>query len=259
MILERAKIGEQRHFIKEGTEDFYLLTLIAPNIAREAKPGQFVMIKASYTLDPFLRRPFSIFFCEGEKIVLLYKVVGKGTNLMSNWRGGEKVSVLGPLGRGFQIMAECPQWLVAGGTGIAPLYFLGAELAKKGIGVQFIWGLRYKVAQGLLDLLNEKLGSLVIYTEDGSMGDQGLVTSGVEALYEKQKPAGIYACGPWPMLKALAFWAKKENIPMQVSLETQMACGIGACLGCIVEGKDGYKKLCQQGPVFKAEEIKWER
>ncbi|MCD6215085.1 MAG: dihydroorotate dehydrogenase electron transfer subunit, partial [Candidatus Desulfofervidus sp.] len=93
MILETAKIGEQRHFIEEGTEDFYLLTLIAPNIAREAKPGQFVMIKASYTLDPFLRRPFSIFFCEGEKIVLLYKVVGKGTNLMSNWRGGEEVSV----------------------------------------------------------------------------------------------------------------------------------------------------------------------
>jgi len=259
MILETAKVLEQRHFINKGTENFHLLTLFAPNIAREAKPGQFVMVKVDYTLDPFLRRPFSIFFCEGEKIALLYKVVGKGTNLMSNWRGGEEVSVLGPLGRGFQILPEFPQWLVAGGAGIAPLCFLGSELIKKGVSFKIIWGLRYKVREDLIDLLHEKLGSLIIYTEDGSMGYQGLVTSGVEALYEKQKPAGIYACGPWPMLKALAFWTEKENIPMQVSLETQMACGIGACLGCIIEGKDGYKKLCQQGPVFKAEEIKWER
>ena len=98
MILETAKVLEQRYFINKGTENFHLLTLFAPNIAREAKPGQFVMVKVDYTLDPFLRRPFSIFFCEGEKIALLYKMVGKGTNLMSNWRGGEEISVLGPLG-----------------------------------------------------------------------------------------------------------------------------------------------------------------
>lgn len=214
------------------------------------------MVRVGTALDPLLRRPFSIFCQEKDTISLLYKVVGKGTNLMTTWKPGDKISVLGPLGRGFKRFPS-EVWLVAGGAGIAPLCFLGRQLEEKGISFKTIWGLRYKIADELMTLVQEKLGTVIVYTEDGSLGYQGLVTEGVRELEKEKKPNGIYACGPLPMLKALNTWAKERHIPMQVSLEANMACGIGACLGCVVETKEGYKKVCQDGPVFDAEEIKW--
>jgi dihydroorotate dehydrogenase electron transfer subunit len=259
MVLEIAKIVRHLHFTTKGGEDFHLLILFSPFIAKEAKPGQFIMLKVSPFLDPFLRRPFSIFFVEGQNIALLYKVVGKGTNLMVNLKEKAKISLLGPLGKGFSLYHQGPQWLVAGGVGIGGVFFLANLLKKEGIKSNFLFGLRYKVDKDLIDLLKEKFGDLIIYTEDGSMGYRGMISKGIYSLYEKERPACIYACGPWPMLNSLALWAKRKNIPMQVSLETYMACGLGACLGCVVNGVDGYKKVCQDGPVFMAEEIKWEK
>ena len=259
MFLETATVIEHYHFVEPGAEAFHLVTLSMPQIASKAKPGQFVMVKVGTTLDPFLRRPFSIFYQEEDTISLLYKVVGKGTSLMTTWEPGDKVSILGPLGKGFKIFSSELQWLVAGGAGIAPLCFLGQQLKEKGIDFETIWGLRYKITNALITLVQEKLGEVVIYTEDGSLGYQGLVTEGVKKLGQKTKPNGIYACGPLPMLKALNTWINEKNIPMQISLEANMACGVGACLGCVVETKEGYKKVCQQGPVFNVKEIKWEK
>lgn len=259
MILETARVIEHTHFIASQAERFHLLTLLSPAIAAKVKPGQFVMLRVRTQLDPLLRRPFSIFWQEEETISLLYKVVGKGTHLMSQWQVGQEVSVLGPLGQGFRPLSGSPQWLVAGGAGIAPLFFLAKQLRQKNISFQVLWGLRYRVAQELIAFLKQHLGNLIIYTEDGSLGYQGLVTAGVESLSQKEYPKAVYACGPMPMLKALYFWTKKANISLQVSLEAYMGCGVGACLGCVIETKAGYKKVCQEGPVFNAEEIQWEK
>ncbi|MCD6319888.1 MAG: dihydroorotate dehydrogenase electron transfer subunit [Candidatus Desulfofervidaceae bacterium] len=260
MFLETAKVVEHCHFIEPGAEIFHLLTLSAPKIASSAKPGQFVMVRVGAAiLDPLLRRPFSIFYQGKDTISLLYKVIGKGTNLMTTWEPGDKISVLGPLGKGFKIFSSEPQWLVAGGAGIAPLCFLGSRLREKKVSFKTLWGLRYKIAPALMGVIQQKLGDLIIYTENGSLGYQGLVTEGVKRLRQEEKPEGIYACGPLPMLKALFRWTKEEGIAMQVSLEANMACGVGACLGCVIETKEGYKKVCRQGPVFNAEEIKWEK
>ncbi len=259
MIVETARVIEHKHFIAPHAEEFHLLTLLAPEIAAKAQPGQFVMLRIGTQLDPLLRRPFSIFWQEEETISLLYKVVGKGTHLMAQWQAGQEVNILGPLGQGFTFISGSPQWLVAGGAGIAPLFFLAKQLSQKNISFQLLWGLRYRVAQELIAFLKQHLDNLTIYTEDGSLGYQGLVTEGVEHLYQQERPQVIYACGPMPMLRALYAWTKKENIPLQVSLEAHMACGVGACLGCVVETTSGYKKVCQDGPVFNAEEIKWEK
>ena len=256
MFLEIAKVVKHIHFVIEDAEAFHLLILNAPKIASCAKPGQFLMVKISNNFDPLLRRPFSIFFCEKEKIAILYKVVGKGTKLMTYWKEGDNVNILGPLGNGFKVYSLSSIWLLAGGAGIAPLFFLAKVLKKKKANFKFIWGLRYKVHSELLAFLKENF-DITIYTEDGSLGYQGLIMDGVKKFFDKKKPNFIYACGPLPMLKALAIWNKDKKIPMQISLETNMACGIGACLGCVISTKAGYCKVCQDGPIFDVEEIIW--
>jgi len=256
MLLEKAKVIKHIHFVAKDTDAFHLLILNAPQIALQTKPGQFLMVQVSNNFDPLLRRPFSIFFCERENIAILYKVVGKGTKIMSKWKEGNNVSLLGPLGNGFRISFSSSIWLIAGGTGIAPLFSLAKALKEKRIKFEFIWGLRYKVDCKLLDFIRKHI-KITVYTEDGSMGYKGLVTDGVNNLFSKKRPDIVYACGPLPMLKALSKWAKKENIAMQVSLETHMACGIGACLGCVISAKNGYRKVCKDGPIFDVKEIKW--
>ncbi len=258
MILEVATVVEHRHFVASKAESFHILKLRSPEIAVQAMPGQFVMLRVNELFDPLLRRPFSIFHTEKDCLYLFYKVVGKGTSLMSQWSQGREVSLLGPLGNGFGLPSKDVPWLVAGGAGIAPLFFLHHYLKHHGYRPKILWGLRYRISQELIDFLSKYLDNIVIYTEDGSLGYQGLVTEGVEKLYQITKPSKIYACGPIPMLKSVYDWLKNKDIPMEVSLEAQMACGIGACLGCIIKGKEGYKKVCCEGPVFDAREIKWD-
>jgi len=229
----------------------------APKIAKKVDPGQFVNVRISQDSDPLLRRPFSIHGVRGSSIKILYEVVGRATRILSEKKAGEYLDIIGPLGKGFSIINSRISIIVAGGMGVAPLVFL-AEKIKKGKSLVLI-GAKTK-GQILCEKDFGGLGCEVkISTDDGSQGFRGKVTGLLEKiLICTQYPVRstiIYACGPRPMLKEIIRISKKCKLPAQVSLEEHMACGIGACLGCVVETSEGLKRVCKDGPVFKAEEI----
>jgi len=237
--------------------------LKSSEIVAEARPGQFVMIRLSPNTDPLLRRPFSICTTRGEDLFLiLYKVVGKGTAIMSNAGKGERLSVLGPLGMGFELPEPGRKsLLVAGGIGVAPLVFLAHSVKT---GVTFMAGYRSSNEMIPVDQVGLGRTDISIATDDGTMGHQGFVTELLESHLAgpAEDPPNIFACGPLPMLKRIAALAVERDIPCQVSLEANMACGIGACQGCAVTAsKDGnitYYHVCRDGPVFDVNTLDWE-
>lgn len=238
----------------------YLLVLKSLDIALRASPGQFVHLRCTKGLDPLLRRPISICLTDPQKglVYLWYQVVGKGTKLLSNLKPGDTVDLMGPLGRGFTPVEGQKIALIGGGMGIAPLILLGHTLAEHNQAAAF-FGARSAEHLPPRDLFPPMEGFLA--TEDGSAGYQGFVTELLEEWITLEKPDLLYACGPQGMLKQVAAMAKKTGIPLQVSLETVMACGVGACLGCTCESArqgDSWLKVCQDGPVFWAQEVKWE-
>ncbi len=252
---------------KKLSTAYYKIGLSCPEHYAVAKPGQFIMLGFSGQTDPLLRRPFSIhklIKSEGriEGFELLYKVVGKGTAIMARQRPGDRLDVLGPLGTGFIVPRTAKVvHVVAGGIGVAPLVFLVAQLHGQNFDFSncrvFIGG-RTKD-----DLLCQdefvQLGLKVeTTTDDGSAGDQCLVTHPLEGAVERQPPDLIVACGPMAMLVCVTGIAEKHHIPCQVSIETMMGCGMGACLGCAVEGGAGKKRYlhaCLDGPVFDAVDL----
>ena len=247
---------------------YFKAVLRSPLIAKSALPGQFVMLKVAsgFSLTPFLRRPFGIHGIRSGKIEILYEVVGKGTDILSQRKPGEVIDLLGPLGNSFDCrVLKNPNRqpiLVAGGMGVAPLMLLAERLVagnrRAAIGkVRVLIGARAK-EQLLCEKEFKKIGCDVkIATDDGSAGFSGRVTALLEEalLAADCRLANIYGCGPKPMLQELARICRKKNIPAQVSLEAHMACGIGACLGCVVSTKNGYKRVCQDGPVFETENL----
>jgi len=262
VIQEKARIIDH----KQLTPTYLKLTLQNKYISSHAQPGQFVNIRISEDTDPLLRRPFSIHKIDPAKeiIEVLYEVVGKGTALLAQAKVGDELDVLGPLGTGFEIdKSRSIAVLLAGGMGIAPLRALADELlkTKKAVYV-FIGGRSMDCIQCEKEL--KDLGcEILIATEDGSAGKKGLITDLLESfLTNDVKPHDLenmvfYACGPQAMLKVVASLAMEHKVECQASLEEKMACGIGACLGCAVETKKGYKMVCKDGPVFNIKEIKW--
>ncbi len=278
-------------------EKYYKILLLCPDVARQAQPGQFVMIKVGEQREPLLRRPFSIHKVEGRRpkvegqVEILYEVVGEGSRLLSEKRKGEYLDLIGPLGNGFTSPLPPPPShpiLVAGGMGVAPLLFLAEKLVTRHktpsaegrqvtSKILVLIGVKTK-SQLLCADEFRKLGCAVkIATDDGSRGFKGKATDLLKLILRTTNPvcpAGrderrttIYACGPTPMLKAVSALSRQYNIPAQISLEAHMACGIGACLGCAVKvrgqgtgdrGQAGYKMACKDGPVFQAKEIIWE-
>lgn len=246
---------------KRVKDNYFHMAMRAPRIAAAAQPGQFLNIKVSEGHEPLLRRPFSVHGVKGPDVELLYEVVGDATGILSGCKSGQCLDVIGPLGGGFKYPLHATRHklsvLVAGGMGVAPLIFLAERLCKS----------RNLVLIGAKNkerLLCEKdfrdLGCEVkMATDDGSRGFKGYICG----LLEKELGAvgdpavSIYACGPRPMLKEVARISKKHKIAAQVSMEEHMACGIGACLGCAVNTKQGFKRACKEGPVFNAEEIAW--
>ena len=232
-------------------------------MANEAGPGRFVMVQVRSGIDPLLRRPFSILGVNGDVLLILYRVVGRGTAILSEKKPGDFMRVLGPLGKGFEPPHEAVQpILVAGGMGIVPLIFLSLKLARKD--QQFLAGYGISPEVVPLDQLSIRGLSPTIATEDGSQGHHGRVTELLESALSsaKEKPVSIFACGPLAMLKAVAQTALGQNVPCQVSLESNMACGVGACQGCAVKKSSGsvepYAHVCQDGPVFDAKTLDWE-
>ena len=244
------------------TGDICRFTVKAPDIAADARPGQFVMVRSGEGLDPLLRRPFSVHqVAEGGMLQILFKVIGKGTQALARLQTGQHMDVLGPLGRGFVHNTHSRHYLVGGGIGIAPLLFLAKQMLQENepaaIGV--LLGARTKDEIAALAENFEDMGlGVQAATEDGSFGKQGLVTDLMAPLHH-EKSAMVYTCGPYPMLRAVVGICREKNWGCQVSLETLMACGLGACLGCAVLRADlnGYDHACKDGPVFDAGDVAW--
>lgn len=247
---------------------FVLLTFRHPAVAAEARAGQFVMIKAAAATVPLLRRPYSIMTVDrsSQTFTLFLKTVGPGSHSLAALRPGEIACCLGPLGQSFTAPPQdCEALLVAGGFGIAPFHLFSQELRAQGRSCRVFYGGRTAsdlVLREPFDLLDVPLTPS---TDDGSLGHQGLVTGAVEAyLGEGHGAAALYACGPQPMLRAVARLAQERGLPAQVSLDPWMGCGMGTCLGCVVriqrsgEERPGWRCACTEGPVFDAREVVWE-
>src|SRR5215217_1947736 len=259
-VLERRRVGA-----------YHALTLLAPRIAGQARPGQFVHLLAGEDRSFPLRRPFSIHRVERPGAALgtvevVFDVVGAGTLALSRLRPHDVVDLLGPLGRPFTPPpAPTGCVLVGGGYGTAPLFFLATELRTRRCRVDFVVGAAS--AARLLDAMEAKrLGhSLTVTTDDGSAGRCGLVTDPLGDLLARTGAGQVYACGPMPMLAAVSRVAAAAGVPCQVAVEEQMACGTGICFSCVVpvgtgDGASGPTRMarsCLEGPVFEGTAIAW--
>lgn len=248
--------------IEKFANNNFRLTLDCPQIAANAQPGQFVMIHTGISKDPLLRRPFSIHQTSyGGKIQIYFKVVGRGTTILSQVKEDQEISVLGPLGRGFTLNLDAPAVIVGGGLGIAPMLFLAKEncrLKRNSSDDVVLLGARDKSELAPLLADFKQLGiRFLTATDDGSLGHHGFVTEIMKSV-DMSSGTTVYACGPEPMMAGIYRICKSQNIPCQVSVESAMACGMGACLGCSRPAKDGgYTHVCLNGPVFDAEELLW--
>lgn len=231
---------------KRIAKDVYIMTL-SGDTSKITAAGQFVNIKLD---GRFLRRPISVCDCEEGKLTLIYKVVGEGTEQMSRIETGEELDVLCGLGNGYDISLSAKPLLIGGGVGVPPLYYLAKRLIKAGQTPTVILGFNTKDEIFLEDEFKALGCKTYVTTADGSYGIKGFVTDAMAGIdYDY-----FYTCGPMPMFKAI------ENIVTtsgQYSFEERMGCGFGACMGCSCKTKDGYKRICKDGPVLKREEIIW--
>jgi len=257
-VLWNEKVGDVYYRIGLASNEAYL----------NAEPGQFVMVRLMEPKDTLLRRPFSIHRLISPNsgfggIELLYKVVGSCTERLSQLDRGDRLDVLGPLGKGFEIsLKDSRITLVAGGIGVAPLVFLSLSLRQAGISpdkCSVYLGAKSKMDLLCKDVFIDLGMALHVTTDDGSDGQACLVTHPLEAAVKENPPDRIYACGPVDMLKCVQKIAQTYAVPCQMSIEAMMACGIGACLGCAVETHevmDVYRHVCMDGPVFDASILK---
>jgi dihydroorotate dehydrogenase electron transfer subunit len=248
----------------ELSAGYRLLVVNVPEMAPQLVPGQFVHVKVPALEKSALRRPFSVFNAEDGKVYILYKTVGRGTAALNVAKVGETLEIIGPLGHGFPVKCDGAALLVGGGYGVAPLYFLAKRLISSG------WKGRLAVFVGgrtKTDLLAveefRSLGvELHLATNDGSEGVKGLVTDPLDDEIIKIREAGgkfeLFACGPDPMLKAVALRATGTRSKGWISMDRHMICGVGACYACIQKTVRGNSRCCIEGPVFAAEDLVWE-
>lgn len=251
---------------KEIVPGWHLLELEA-HLPVCASPGQFILLRMGNTTDPLLRRPVSIHYADpaAGTIGLLIKIAGRGTALVAGIRAGEEMDLLGPLGRGFPFLDEkSPALLVGGGIGMAPLFFAAVQRQQAGLPFELLLGAQsgaylppqeYFAARGITPFIN---------TDDGSRGRRGLVTALLkERLDLIREIPRIHACGPEAMLFPVVELARSAGVAVHISLESRMACGVGACLGCVLpccrDGGIEYRRVCRDGPVFNGEEVYFEK
>ena len=241
--------------IKSNTKvmpNIYLLWAKASAIAEAARPGQFVMVRASDNNDRILRRPLGIHRVNDKgEIALLYEVVGAGTEWLAQCRKGEHVDILGPMGRGFDVTSQ-HLLLVAGGVGIAPLVFLAERAVADGRKVTLLFGAKTAKQVYPKKLLPAGV-DFVPVTQDGLIEKKGMVTDVLSELVGSADE--IFACGPAAMYKAMSQMKVLDGKRIQVSMEARMGCGFGLCNGCSIKTRHGMKRVCDDGPVFELNEI----
>ncbi len=247
-------------------DTLYLMSLRAEDLAKAIRPGQFVHLAIPSLQANILRRPFSIYSTDAQAgtVDILYQVVGTGTQDMTLWPCGYKTMVIGPIGSTWQPPSTCKHaMLVGGGVGSAPLFILCEELISKGFEVDVVLGASTKDALVCRQRYEDAFPSQVICTtDDGSFGTHGFATVEVDRLIAEAKGANnpydfAAICGPAPLMKLASKSTLDAGIFTQVSLERKMACGIGACLSCVVDTVIGRKRVCVDGPIFNAEEVVW--
>ena len=259
MKLEQAVVVDQQP-IQGG---YAVLRVKAPTVAPQVQPGQFVHVRIPHLQECVLRRPFSVFKADGENLCILYKDVGKGTRTLRYLRTGDVLNILGPLGRGFPAPApgKFPV-IVAGGYGMAALYLTARTSPAKG--VAFFGG---RAAKDILCVEEFKaLGwDVRVSTQDGSLGERGLVTEPLDAWWTNEaagRTPELFVCGPGGMLKAVAQRALQHGWTAWTSMDNNMACGVGACLTCVLKVHEGdgwaWARACREGPVFECREVVWE-
>jgi len=248
---------------KSAGRGYYRLVLRVPEAAAAALPGQFVMLRVSETLDPLLARPFGVSSVPSKSsIEIVYRVVGRGTTLLTGMEPGHILNLLGPLGKGFPMPDKrMTPVLVAGGSGFPPLHFLSQRAGSRAH--LFIGSKNQECLppSGIIKSFKDTVLKVHIATEDGSMGTRGMTTDILNEFLTKMEQKThlvLYACGPHPMLAAVSWIATEHSMPCYVSMEERMACGLGACMGCSIPMlAGGYKRACKEGPVFDAQEIAW--
>jgi dihydroorotate dehydrogenase electron transfer subunit len=251
--------------------DTYRITLNAPEVTESAMPGQFVMIKASdESGSPLIRRPLSIHQASADgSLQILFKKLGQGTSFLARRKKGEMLNVLGPLGKGFSIPANpAPICIIGGGIGVAPLFYLTQKIIQLAADIQEIKVLLGATTASELTPIEREFRDLGVEvhvsTDNGSAGHHGLVTDLLSSKLSAETKWNVLSCGPYPMLKGVVELCKTKKYPCQVSMETMMACGISACLGCAVRSSaqstnkvEPYLHVCKDGPVFQANELEW--
>ncbi|NPA16208.1 MAG: dihydroorotate dehydrogenase electron transfer subunit [Aquificae bacterium] len=255
---EKYTIVENRHI--SGIT--WLLRVKAPQL-RDAPAGSFAMVRATpdYVYDPMMRRAFAIADIQGDEILLFYDVYGKGTAMLTERKEGETVSILAPLGRNFFPEDHNHYILVGGGIGFAGLSLFMRRLKEKGKSFRAIYGVRRKEQLSMLDWIKENgfENDVIIYTEDGSYGEKGLVTRDLKELIAEYPDTALAVCGPKGMMRAVMEVARETGTPAYLSLEGKMACGFGICIGCVIKDteKDSYVRVCYEGPVFDGHKIQF--
>lgn len=216
-------------------------------------PGQFVELQVQGCDHVFLRRPISVYYSDEQRLGLLIRVAGNGTSRLAKSKVGDRINAILPLGNTFSVPQGRRPLLVGGGVGLAPMLSLGTRLKASGLDPIFLLGGRD--AQAFPDLtMFEEIGSVHLTTEDASRGEKGFVT---DHSILKEDFSDVYVCGPTPMMKAVAKWAKERGLRCEVSLENMMACGMGVCLCCVEPTTKGHKCVCTDGPVFNTQDLLW--
>lgn len=215
------------------------------HIGFHGEPGQFYMLRG-WELDPLLARPISICNISNGMVTFLYEVVGKGTRMMSELKAGDTLELLGPLGTGFDLELGGRLALISGGAGMAPLIYLKNRLEND---MDFYCG--FQSEPYYIDEIEKGVDNIYITTEDGSAGHRGFVTE----LFTPERYDTVITCGPTPMMKEIVKICGKHDIPVYMSMESHMACGIGTCLGCTVETTSGILRVCREGPVQLGKEV----
>ena len=256
----KAKLIKKEELIK----GIFKFSVQASEIIKTAKAGNFIEIRVNDDIEPFLRRPISIYNINKENGILefIFQVKGKGTKILSQKKEGDLIDIIGPLGNGtFKFYDYKNIAIIGGGIGVFPLYELAKEAKLNNINVQTYLGFRTKDLVVLENEFKSVSNNLVITTDDGSYGKEGFAIEFLKKDIEEGKIESIYACGPLPMLRAVKKLSLEKNIPCQISLEELMACGLGVCLGCAVKNakspKDQpeYLHVCKAGPVFETEDV----
>ncbi|MBF0388328.1 MAG: dihydroorotate dehydrogenase electron transfer subunit [Candidatus Omnitrophica bacterium] len=235
---------------------YYRLALEAPELARLVKPGQFIHIKVSAGLEPLFRRPFSVYRAVGGKVEIFFEPVGKGSRLLAGCKKGDLLDVLGPLGRPFSLPSRDVRQVVfiAGGVGVAPFMLFSDQIVKHKAAKVLLYGGRSKAHTFPLNEFKKNAVKAFVATDDGSAGVPGRVSE-LFGRIDIAPTTFIYACGPRPMLAAVAAFAREKGLKGEASMEEVMACGLGACLGCSIPTSQGYQTVCHDGPVFDLQDL----